>query len=798
MVTSRVPIVGSPLGIKNVDFKGSAISGVRMDVTRAYGGIPILLQKFINQNDYSAWGKIVEKIDYIYTNLNYALAGLEKETSFSSVLQQEVSSGKKLLFKPNIVDPSAIHHETHGEGAGGAITTEWPLVAALMRWFHDNLPINYYQMAIGEASTCTFIQAEASTLAYGKKVTTEATIEGRSGDFYGGWGFFFVRKYLSHHHPPSHKDDPMKGYEESVAGRFIPPGRADDRLMVYDLNKTHNGEVRDRTVAVPGGRNFNEISLHKVIIGGDPANHHDRIDYPGCVLVNIPKPKMHNQDLMTNAIKNLGIGLYSAQKYANPHTPNPSIKVKLPHSRWIMKMDDKTYLPVKDENGKYIAIKTDGFSGTQSDVIRTVQSQHVFMLHIVDAINMINFSHNDTTAVRVPEGYIWTSLDCVALDLFCARYCFKMVHMDRALKLQQENNWPTEFVQYSPVVKIKGRNIKTKIGFDSPLFRYDLYRYAEARGVGQQRYYVVGWDTITKTPLASLKGHLGRIDKGNFLELITDTLYYNRSTILHDLQNAALSYAKANDILTGSTIFKKIMDTFDENRDGVLDYDEKGRGYETARMWLQALSLNAVNETNGLFKSNFLASSLQTKYYTRDWNAQGHDFNKESFLDGRLSKAFILSQSETVKDDLFIQGMMYGNGMWPSWQTTTYITITDIIYGSQSLKTISSGSLYGSAFQYADKVLNSGAYIGNNHQENAGQPSIPYGHDLIDTNNSNETSNLHSINNYFNDLSMGKRLLGFILYVPRGYGVLNGFKIPNVEETDDPDKVFTAHFKVVW
>ena len=49
---------------------------------------------------------------------------------------------------------------------------------------------------------------------------------------------------------------------------------------------------------------------------------------------------------------------------------------------------------MNDKNGEYIAIKTAGFPGTQADIIRAVQSQNVFMLHVVDAIEMINISHN--------------------------------------------------------------------------------------------------------------------------------------------------------------------------------------------------------------------------------------------------------------------------------------------------------------------------------------------------------------------------------------------------------------------
>ena len=148
--------------------------------------------------------------------------------------------------------------------------------------------------------------------------------------------------------------------------------------------------------------------------------------------------------------------------------------------------------------------------------------------------------------------------------------------MLEALKLKEENRWPTEFVHHVPVARIDGKNIVTEEGLDSPLFRYNLYRYAEERG-GQQKYYIVGWDSLTETPLASLGGHLGRIDNAKFLELMTKTMYYNPNTILHDLQKTILSYAKAHDDLTGSSLLKEFMDSFDENHDGIIDYDEMGR-----------------------------------------------------------------------------------------------------------------------------------------------------------------------------------------------------------------------------
>lgn len=788
-------VVDSPIGKNKVDAEGAAISGVRMDVSKAYAGIPGLLQKVIDANDTAAWTEILNKIDYIYGNLDYFLAGLDEETGFGREVQAQVKSGKKLLFKPNLVSPMVIEPMHHGEDLRGApLCTEWPLIAALMRWFHDKLDLSYHQMALGEAATATFLAAIIYSAISGKTITTEAVFEGRSGDFYGGWGFYFVRRYLSDRHPASHTDDPLKGYGDSVAGRFLPPGRARDRLMVYDLNKIQDGPSRGRTVAVPEGANFQEITLHKAIIGGDPHDPADRKEYPGCVLVNVPKLKIHFQDLITNAIKNLGIGLYptlcacegsksgAPWKYSCPSASVPSYKGRLPHMTWVPKIDAATNLPLKDEKGEYILTKTAGMPGTQADVIRAVQGQKVFMLHVVDAIEMINISHADgTVAVRVPEGYVWSSLDCVALDLFCARYCFKTVPMQEALKLKDDHGWPTEFVHQVPVARIEGTNIVTAEGLDSPLFRYNLYRYAEQRGVGQQQYYVVGRDNLSSSPLASLAGHLGRIDKGKFLEMITKTMYFNPGCILWDLQETIFSYARAHDTLTGSRILQDFLDAFDEDHDGVIDYNENGR----KGFWMPAFQVLTdgidiqLNGKHGALKGGFYtAANYSLKPVQKNWHPHGHDFAREYALVWIGNVAFGMSKSGEVNPDPFVPGMTWGQGKWPSWRLAAHMWFSGNIYGAPSPKNISLQSLYGAAFQYADKAFGQGAYTG-----------------------ATEQSNPDSLNNYFEALSKGARPLDFTLYVPAGFGSLETVKIPNVEETADAQKIFTAHFnggQEVW
>jgi len=354
--------------------------------------------------------------------------------------------------------------------------------------------------------------------------------------------------------------------------------------------------------------------------------------------------------------------------------------------------------------------------------------------------------------------------------------------MALALKLKEENDWPTEFVHQVPVAKVEGNNIITVEGVDSPLFRYHLYRYAEKRGVGQQKYYVVGWDKLTETPLASLGGHLGRVENANFVELITKTMYYNPNTILHGLQKTILSYAQANDTLTGSSLYKEFMDIFDENHDGIIDYDEMGRnGIETTQFSNLAYALDIqIKEEYGVLKGGFKESIYYLKYSDQNWNEQKNDFTKEKLPIFKAAAAFDLSRLENINEDLFVKGMTYGRGRWPSWQTMNFVLPRDFLYGSLSLDSISPWSLYGKAFQYADKTFNAGGYTGNIDQN------------ITDPN---------ALAKYFDAISNGADLLSFTFYVPVGWGRLDNNQIPNVEETADPQKIFTVHFngeQEVW
>ncbi len=796
MALKKGMVVDSTIGELSIDTTGSPIGMVRMDPVQSYVDVPELLRSFIDESNMEAWEKLKGNIDYIYANLDHALGRLNEETGLGERVRAQIKEGKKLFFKPNVVNPTAIDPVTHGEGMGNTACTQWSFVAALMRWFHDKLDISYHEMAVGEAASAISGTAGAYSLHYngGKKITTEAVIEGKCGDFYGGWGFYFARKYLSETHEASHKDNPMNGYEESVSGEYLPPGRAGNRLMVYDLNRLYDVKSKRRDVAVPDGANYKEITLHKAIVGGDPANPQDVKDYPGCVLVNVPRLKVHAIDLLTNAIKNLGIGLYPQEvafdddpkstrwKYAFPFKLYPGMKTEIPHQVWFPKMDDETGLPVRNENGEYIVTKTAGMSGTQVDVIKATENQHVFILHVVDAIEAININHTGMgIGVKVAEGYALASLDPVALDLLCARYFFKTVPMLEARRLQKEKNLPTDFIQRVPIPESDGQNIINKEGFDSPLFRYNLFRYAEERGLGQQSYHVMGWDGVEGAPLASLEGHLGRIEGKRFLELITSQFYYNPSKLLWDLQSTVLNYAKANDSLTGSSYHQELLDNFDENGDGVIDYDEmgkKGVWHSMMRLGANAMCLRAT-EKYGFLRGAFLARSQMLKYGNEQWNSLGHDFVKEFRLASATAVAFRMSQVEMEGKDLLFPTITWGKGKWPSLQLASYVATAFAIYGLEFPIKVDLMSLYGQAFQYADKTLNGGGYTGSLGPE----------------------SDLEAANHYIKAVAEGANPLNFVLYVPGGYGNLAGSSVPNVEETEDPDKILTARFnngQEVW
>ena len=775
--------VHSSIGEVAIDSGGATIGVVRMDAGRSYADVPELLKGVIDRADGAAWQAIKQRIDYTYECLDAALSPLREEAGLDAMLRDELARSKKLLLKPNLVNPTCIDPREHGPGLGYTTCTAWPFVAAVMRWFHDKLGISYHQMAIGDAATAMSAASGYFTLLRGERVTREAVIEGRSGDFYGGWGFYFVRKYLAESHDSSHDDDPMKGYDDSVAGNYVSPGRAMERLPVYDLNRIQDVAGSGRRVPVPDAANFDAITLHKAIVGGAASDAEDMRDYPGCVLLNLPKMKVHNIALLTNAIKNLGIGLYPMEAaadadsgstgwmYSSPSMPVPGMKSRIPHTMWVADVaDEVSGLPGPVR-------RTGGINGTMVDIIKAVMGQGAPVVSVVDAIETINFDHTmATTAERVPEGFVFASCDFLALDVLCARYMFNMAPMTEGRRLAEEGRAASEWVQRVPLPAVEGPNIVTTEGFDSPLSRHVLFDYAERRGIGGQAYHVAGRDMREGGRLASLQGRLGRVTEGNFSELITGTLYYDRSKLLWDLQTTVLGYARANDALTGSGFTREFLDAFDENGDGVIDYEETGKkGIIDFQLFASAYGVHLMgSEQHGALRGFFVGRTNALRWADAGLNAEGLDFLKE-YVDSSLAMVGLtLSQMEIEGADPFFPTMTWGKGRWPSMQAARFLAVGTMIYGMGFPFTVTVDSLYGVAFQYADKVFNASSRTGD--VETMSDPVSPLAME------------------YIQDVGGGAQALPFRLYVPAGYGQMLGKTLPNVEETQEATKMLRVEF----
>ncbi|MBI4767678.1 MAG: DUF362 domain-containing protein [Deltaproteobacteria bacterium] len=779
--------IDSPLGRRLPDSSGSPVGVARLDPEKSYAGAGVLLQEVINESSEDAWKKIKAKIDYTYEGLEYALAPLTEKTDLEKEVRERLNQGQKMLFKPNLVSTTNIDSQTHGPGLGATACTEWPFVAALMRWFHDKLGVRYHQMSLGEAATAMASSAGlfSMTNPEGKTITTEAVIEGRSGHFYGGWGFYFARKYLSECPGTDPADDPMRGHEASLAGTYTPPGQISNELRVIDLNRIETA-AKGREVPVPGGINFDSITLHKDIIGGDPADKENRKAYPGCILINVSKLKVHTNALFTNVIKNLGIGLYPMQfsrgndccwEYASPHRSIPGIKGGIPHDVWVAEMDPETCIPVVDESGKPKLSKTGGLTATMIDIVKAVQNQDVFMIHVVDAIVATNLEHGGSyLAKKESEGLIFAGLDPVATDLLCARYMFSNVPLKEALEVNLDDGAGGSFPQSVPIPALVGGHIITGKGYDCPLSRDNCFEQAEKRGLGKRSYRVLGWDRISNGPLLSIDGHLGLIKEGAFADIITRSLYFNLYKFPWDLQKTAFGYLSAVDEMAGSSLKKTFLEAFDENEDGVVSYWETGqKGFGSIFLHQAGYRISCMGMEPLGFLSGGIKSMITTlKLRDPQRNSRGYDFTREFSFGAVCMAGFRMSQMEMERPDLFVPGLTWGKGNWPSFQMAQFNSLGNSIYGLDFPFQPGFPSLYGSLVYYTDLTQNEGKYLG-------GSGRIP---------------DPEKIRQYVAAVQKGQdQPMDFILYVPTGFDRLGGSPMPNVEATDDPAKVLTVRLR---
>ena len=727
---------------------GSLIGAVRLIPESSYVGVPDLLEKYIKEKDETAWSEIKEKINYTYRNLGHALEPVLLKRGLKGRIKAEVNRGKKLFFKPNLVNPEILSLAGDGSpGAGVVASTDWALVAALMRFFHDELGIHYYQMALGEAGT--YMPFYSAMIRCTPEALIEGTPFGVDAGYWAGWPFYFVRKYLAETTTPlGPNDDPMNGYTDSITGTYVTPGEAtrQGKLILYDLN---NAEWfgRGRLVDVPdGGDNYDEIIIHKALIG-DPG---DMDNYPGSVLVNVPILKVHVATTFTNAIKNLGIGGWpmSAGHDDDPATPDwkysyppynpPGLKAGVPgwkedgvwkghgvfHQRWYMVDANDEGMPLEITDTPNL-----GLDGTMVDINLAIRSQVPYILHVVDAVKVIDIDHMGDGLSR-EEGLIFASKDPVALDLLCARYMFK--------NLPRDPDSPDLFARGGPIPRYDETSgaIVTDPGIDSRLLRSTLFDYAAGRGFGKVSYYVEGKDkAIARArPLVSKDGHFGRIERGKFVEVMTDELYFHMMSPLYHLQPTALAYAQATDQLSDSNYYDEFME-LDEDGNNIIDDSERGTNALLdcgSAVWGLGNNLMGKGEVN---HGIFFMYSRWLKYADPAWNKGSGDWLR-LFLDGMaVSVALQMATGPKGIDPFF--SIPYGTWAdnvpkWPSLQFARYGLELSFIYDN----------MYANA-QATGKGFT--LYVPN---------SVPY-------------------------------------FPPAGY---NPYGLPNVVATDEPAKVFTVEF----
>lgn len=675
---------GGALGVEaaGVNPNRSLIGAVKLDPTEAYGDVPILLESYIKQNDAAAWGLLMQRINYIHDHIGHSVLPVLKKKDLMDQIKAEITAGRKLFFKPNIVSADVLS-VNKGDGSPGlttgvVATTNWPFLAALMRFFHDQLGIRYYQMAVGEAGVTTPIY---STLL---KCTPEALLEGclDGATRWSGYPFYFVRKYLAEATAALDPlDDPTSGYEDSISGTYITPGEATHlgKLIMYELNDAEKFD-RGRLVLVPdGGDNYPEgIIIHKALVG-DPS---DPSNYPGSVLVNCPVLKVHTNSIITNAIKNLGIGGWPMRAgrdsdpdtpdwlYAYPHDDPPGIKGGVPggpnkagvyHARWYVRKANDEGMPLKIAEAP-----NRGLDGTMVDINLAIKSQVPHILHVVDAIRPINFDHTGGgNGVALDEGLVFTSEDPVAVDLLCARYLF--------------TNTPT-FERSLPIPhydRTKGAIVTDSTVMDARVARSKLFSYSAYRKLGQLDYYVEGVD---------------------FENVMTREFYYDIVKILWDLQPTVLAHAQATDALTKDTLkynpgyYGEFM-ALDENGDGVIDDTESGKdGAWDCLCAIGGYIYHSLTHTGPHAQSQamFVNASRMLKYSNKAWNVDISGGTGQSVDTTRIlldtafafNNAFNMANGKPGTDTFF--NIPYGTGAggvvkWPSLQYARYIADTSTI-----------------------------------------------------------------------------------------------------------------------
>ena len=104
---------------------------------------------------------------------------------------------------------------------------------------------------------------------------------------------------------------------------------------------------------------------------------------------------------------------------------------------------------------------------------------------------------------------------------------------------------------------------------------------------------MLGWDDITGRPLASFQGRLGYLDGDTFKEIFTKALFTDNHMLPWDMQKSFFAYLEAVDRLQGSSLKNSFLDTYDEDGDGVVNFEEFGKkGLYGTSMFLGGLRVS--------------------------------------------------------------------------------------------------------------------------------------------------------------------------------------------------------------
>ena len=247
------------------------------------------------------------------------------------------------------------------------------------------------------------------------------------------------------------------------------------------------------------------------------------------------------------------------------------------------------------------------------------------------------------------------------------------------------------------------------------------------------------------------------------------------------MQQTFFHYLAAVDQLQKSSLKKEFLEAFDEDGDGIVTYEEFGKGtFGPSQFWLGKSGSIAATEPFGYLRGPFLFQTTLLRGTEPSWNTNGHNIRKELLFGAMGVVAYRMSQAAIESPDPFCPNLTWGKGKWPSFQFARYIYLGSSLYGRQFPLKAGFPSLYGLAFRYADLTQNQGGYCGIIRS----QPD-PKG-----------------IETYLSDLSSGrKKPLDFNVYIPAGYDKVEGLSVPNVAVTADPAKILTAAFsggKEIW